>query len=834
MIYIIGKKRMTLLNKIVSSSLKENKINRRLDDYAYKANIEAKRIKSDVRKPKESIQGKPSSLLNKIVQSSINENKAEQRLQQIAYSAINGQRQQEYQTPEGITMLGQMGREKPLSAITKEMIKEYQEQEQQPFMIDGEARKYMSADYQPLMQLPVDITDIKDDLRALYKNKVATVKTIKDAEDNIKALDDYYKAFIRDINIYGMNAAKKAEKEKLEADKIGLKMEYDKLRNDLDKYDYEIKELMRVGKEINRENALIPAKNREEVMKYEQSLMQLNRNRLNIQKQPYESDMEYYKRLREIETQKANPELYQKFALNKTTSELKTKMKNLFNNDSQIEDIIKSLTDNDKFLVNKNFDAIEADFVKKNGFNPSMNTKMAVKEITSFFESPASKLQALIKRKNIQDLYIPDLSKKREEDALAQQQDAVNKLKAVFKRKKIEPKFSNVLNKYRDMEAQERLKAEKGYLDERDIAVLQEQAREEVKRLKLNRTREQQQARMTELAEQKNREKEASKTIQNAFRNKKAINTFANRVVEKAIDDKKKEAINKIKGYIKAKEPRDIYSYALENTVRPTAKLQAYMRANQPQIQNIQETLKDVVGEKRRLDRINADIRKVEEEQNKLFNSTDIIKQSLKDTKNKSQIMEAVRQAIADRQKPIYVSSPGSLALSAATTIAEQEQARLRKPRSDIGEQRGPYNTKKKQKRERRELLKSLKPEERRLIIEQERAQEQSRTRSQARENIINSVFQRPGMKNLQNIARELQDIEEDEPMAKTSAKKGKGLKPPKRQVRTNKEELMKNRLRLVISQIEAGNTNPRLIVELNKLYKTLYDIDNAIMLLKK
>ena len=262
------------------------------------------------------------------------------------------------------------------------------------------------------------------------------------------------------------------------------------------------------------------------------------------------------------------------------------------------------------------------------------------------------------------------------------------------------------------------------------------------------------------------------------------------------------------------------------------------MRANQPQIKNIQETIKDVVGEKRRIDKINADIRKVEEEQNKLFNSTDIIKQSLKDTKNKSKIMEAVRQAIADRQKPIYVSSPGSTALSAATTIAEQEQARLRKPRSDIGEQRGPYNTKKKQKRERKELLKSLKPEERRLIIEQERAQEQSRTRSQAQENRLTTILQRPGMKNLQDIGRELQDIEEDdEQMAKTSAKKGKGLKrvkPPKRQVRTNKEELMKNRLRLVASQIEAGNTNPRLYNELNKLYKTLYDIDNAIMLLKR
>ena len=125
-------------------------------------------------------------------------------------------------------------------------------------MIDGEARKYASVNYQPIMQTPVDITVIKEELRALYKNKVATGKTIQDEEDNIKALDDYYKAFIRDINIYGMNAAKKAEKEKFEADKIRLKIEYDKLRNDLDKYDYEIKELMRIGKEINRENALIP------------------------------------------------------------------------------------------------------------------------------------------------------------------------------------------------------------------------------------------------------------------------------------------------------------------------------------------------------------------------------------------------------------------------------------------------------------------------------------------------------------------------------------------------------------------------------------------------
>jgi hypothetical protein len=352
-IYIYKGIKMSLIERQVAASAKENAINKKLVQNAYKAVVEAKKFKETSRQPQKIVYGK-NSLLDKIITSSLNDSATNKRLEQIAVSAINGQRQSE-QTykPEGVQMLGQMGREKPLAAITKEMIKEYQEQEQQPFMIDGEARKYAKSNYQPIMQTPVDITDIKDEIRVLYKNKVATGKTIKDAEDNIKALDDYYKAFIRDINIYGMNAAKKAEKEKLEADKIRLKGEYDKLKNSLDKYDYEINERMRLGKEINRENALIPAKNREEIMKYEQALTQVNRNRLNIQQQPYESDMEYYKRLRETETQKVNPELYQKFALNKATTELKTKMRNLFNNDSQIEEIIKSLADNDKFLVNK-------------------------------------------------------------------------------------------------------------------------------------------------------------------------------------------------------------------------------------------------------------------------------------------------------------------------------------------------------------------------------------------------------------------------------------------------------------------------------------------------
>ncbi len=38
-------------------------------------------------------------------------------------------------------MLGQMGRDKTLTAITREMLQEYQDEQNQPIMVDGEAQE---------------------------------------------------------------------------------------------------------------------------------------------------------------------------------------------------------------------------------------------------------------------------------------------------------------------------------------------------------------------------------------------------------------------------------------------------------------------------------------------------------------------------------------------------------------------------------------------------------------------------------------------------------------------------------------------------------------------
>ena len=163
--------------------------------------------------------------------------------------------------------------------------------------------------------------------------------------------------------------------------------------------------------------------------------------------------------------------------------------------------------------------------------------------------------------------------------------------------------------------------------------------------------------------------------------------------------------------------------------------------------------------------------------------------------------------------------SPTALtALSGATTVAEQEQAGLPKVRSDLGSTRAPYATKKKMEKEQKQLMKGLTPEERRIL-------QQEQTQAQTRAQRLTSMLQRRGPQRLEDIR---------EALGETQGPQGSGFrKPPKRQVKINPEEKKKNRLQLVIAQIKAGNTNPKLILEVNKLYKSLYDIDNAYMMLK-
>ena len=65
----------------------------------------------------------------------------------------------------------------------------------------------------------------------------------------------------------------------------------------------QIKNLQDAHNDIIKHNAEVGARNREEVLKFEQSLKAMNGNLLNLQQQPNESELDYYNRLRVLESQ---------------------------------------------------------------------------------------------------------------------------------------------------------------------------------------------------------------------------------------------------------------------------------------------------------------------------------------------------------------------------------------------------------------------------------------------------------------------------------------------------------------------------------------------------
>lgn len=93
----------SLIERNAKRNIAENEIDKKNSDYSLAAF--KKKPKTVTRERKKVEYG---TLLNKIVKSGIDENKDIQQAEQTAYDAINGQRQQENQQPEGITMLGEL------------------------------------------------------------------------------------------------------------------------------------------------------------------------------------------------------------------------------------------------------------------------------------------------------------------------------------------------------------------------------------------------------------------------------------------------------------------------------------------------------------------------------------------------------------------------------------------------------------------------------------------------------------------------------------------------------------------------------------------------------
>ena len=145
------------------------------------------------------------SLIAKIQQQSLLQNKLQAQLAEMSYQAVNGTRQSARNFREGTFEIGKMHFNTPQDRITKEMIMDYQQAQQERHYVDdaGNAlkyeptglkdipnvedllEKYVPIDFKPAGSLPLggpvdeaDLRDYKNQLRGLY-NDLEKMKTTK-------------------------------------------------------------------------------------------------------------------------------------------------------------------------------------------------------------------------------------------------------------------------------------------------------------------------------------------------------------------------------------------------------------------------------------------------------------------------------------------------------------------------------------------------------------------------------------------------------------------------------------------------------------------------------
>jgi hypothetical protein len=76
------------------------------------------------------------------------------------------------------------------------------------------------------------------------------------------------------------------------------------------------------------------------------------------EQRPNETQEEYFQRMKDMETERFDMNLYQEKANLHQVNMLKKNLRQIFSNDAMIENIIKSFKEEQRFIINKHFPEI--------------------------------------------------------------------------------------------------------------------------------------------------------------------------------------------------------------------------------------------------------------------------------------------------------------------------------------------------------------------------------------------------------------------------------------------------------------------------------------------
>jgi hypothetical protein len=428
------------------------------------------------------------SLINRLAQESIKQNKLISQLSEISYRAINGKRQNARNFNEGTLNVGTMNFNTPQDKITKDMFLDYQKAEQQKHYDDGtnkfqydptglfdpitgnrnialntpasillpgttaEATEQdVNTETTQWRKLHQDLEDYKTDIRTKqkeieqrYEMKSKAEKKININNDEIKRIENRIIPIDAELAIITpelirqratasgttgrmarINAELKKERDKnaiklpLETEKTRLETEVTNLGADILTIEGEITTLeaeiatiqltdipskitdinaqeiiveqVKENIELNKVEVLKANNaNRPIIKQYEDTFNTLNRNRYSVSQEPNETDDEYLKRIRSLETNTYNPDIFKDKASNEENKKFMTNLRNVVRDEVKISDIVKSFNGKPEevYIINNNWKEIEEQIKKKFGTNnPRTPFAEYVKEIEDVIEN---------------------------------------------------------------------------------------------------------------------------------------------------------------------------------------------------------------------------------------------------------------------------------------------------------------------------------------------------------------------------------------------------------------------------------------------------------------
>ena len=351
------------------------------------------------------------------------------QLNDLSYKSVNGKRQDVRNFREGVVDIGKIHFNQPKDVLTKDMILEFQkEQENQrlktPGYIDpvsGDEFKYNPTGLNDALEVftPKDLTllgtaatetDIQNKEQELSKEGLELKKIDKEIAKNLiderKAKEKIMKLEVKlqelqkeidqlnakkagttdakeikiiDGNINKTKAAQTKRQTELTAqqkslqdikqDFIQLDTDASNQQNVIDNLLQELKLISDNIAENKSEEQAVINRNKALVKKYEEEFNIKNSNRSRIQKDIYESDQEFLNRLQTLEAEKFDVNLYKTKAEMDQQEKLHDNLKTIILDESKIWEVIKSLSNDEIFNINKYFNIISTRLLKIYGFN---------------------------------------------------------------------------------------------------------------------------------------------------------------------------------------------------------------------------------------------------------------------------------------------------------------------------------------------------------------------------------------------------------------------------------------------------------------------------------